>query len=89
MLADIENETVDFIPNFDNQTTEPVVLPARLPQLLVNGTSGIAVGMATNIPPHNVGEDCDAIALLIDDRKRPTTRSPTWSKARISPPPAW
>jgi DNA gyrase subunit A len=67
MLADIDKETVDFVPNFDNQTTEPVVLPARLPQLLVNGSSGIAVGMATNIPPHNVGEICDAIALLIDD----------------------
>ncbi len=67
MLADIDKETVDFVPNFDNQTTEPVVLPARLPQLLVNGSSGIAVGMATNIPPHNLGEICDAIAKLIDD----------------------
>jgi len=67
MLADIDKETVDFVPNFDNQGTEPVVLPARLPQLLVNGSSGIAVGMATNIPPHNVGEICDGIALLIDD----------------------
>jgi DNA gyrase subunit A len=67
MLADIDKETVDFVPNFDNQGTEPVVLPARLPQLLVNGSSGIAVGMATNIPPHNVGEICDAIGLLIDE----------------------
>jgi DNA gyrase subunit A len=67
MLADIDKETVDFIPNFDNQTEEPVVLPARLPQLLVNGSSGIAVGMATNIPPHNVGEICDAIAYLIEN----------------------
>ena len=67
MLADIDKETVDFIPNFDNQTTEPVVLPSRLPQLLVNGSSGIAVGMATNIPPHNVGEICDAIVKLIDE----------------------
>jgi DNA gyrase subunit A len=66
MLADIDKETVDFIPNFDNQGSEPVVLPARLPQLLVNGSSGIAVGMATNIPPHNVGEICDAIAVLLD-----------------------
>jgi DNA gyrase subunit A len=66
MLADIDKNTVDFIPNFDNQGTEPVVLPARLPQLLVNGSSGIAVGMATNIPPHNVGEICDAIAYLLD-----------------------
>ncbi len=66
MLADIDRDTVDFIPNFDNQGTEPIVLPARLPQLLVNGSSGIAVGMATNIPPHNVGEICDAIAYLIE-----------------------
>ena len=66
MLADIDKETVDFVPNFDNQTEEPVVLPARLPQLLVNGSSGIAVGMATNIPPHNVGEICDAVAYLIE-----------------------
>jgi DNA gyrase subunit A len=67
MLADIDKETVDFVPNFDNQTEEPVVLPARLPQLLVNGSSGIAVGMATNIPPHNVSEICDAVSKLIDD----------------------
>ena len=66
MLADIDKDTVDFIPNFDNQGTEPIVLPARLPQLLVNGSSGIAVGMATNIPPHTVGEICDAIAYLLD-----------------------
>jgi DNA gyrase subunit A len=66
MLADIDKETVDFIPNFDNQGTEPTVLPARLPQLLVNGSSGIAVGMATNIPPHNVGEICDAIVKLVE-----------------------
>ncbi len=65
MLADIDKDTVEFVPNFDNQGTEPVVLPARLPQLLVNGSSGIAVGMATNIPPHNVGEICDAIAYLV------------------------
>ncbi len=66
MLADIDKDTVDFVPNFDNQGTEPIVLPARLPQLLVNGSSGIAVGMATNIPPHNVGEISDAIAYLLD-----------------------
>ncbi len=65
MLADIDKNTVDFVPNFDNQTEEPVVLPARLPQLLVNGSSGIAVGMATNIPPHNVGEICAAVEYLI------------------------
>ncbi|MDP9024853.1 MAG: DNA gyrase subunit A, partial [Candidatus Eremiobacteraeota bacterium] len=66
MLADIDKDTVDFIPNFDNQGSEPVVLPARLPQLLVNGSAGIAVGMATNIPPHNVAEICDAITYVID-----------------------
>jgi DNA gyrase subunit A len=68
MLADIDKNTVPFVPNFDNQTEEPVVLPGRLPQLLVNGSSGIAVGMATNIPPHNVGEICDAVAYLIDNQ---------------------
>ncbi|MGH7736844.1 MAG: DNA gyrase subunit A [Candidatus Tyrphobacter sp.] len=67
MLADIDKETVPFVPNFDNQSTEPGVLPGRLPQLLVNGSSGIAVGMATNIPPHNLGEIADAIAAMIDD----------------------
>jgi len=67
MLADIDDETVDFVDNFDQQTDEPSVLPARLPQLLVNGSSGIAVGMATNIPPHNLTEICDAVGLLIDD----------------------
>jgi DNA gyrase subunit A len=66
-LADIEKETVPFVPNFDNQGTEPSVLPGKLPQLLLNGSSGIAVGMATNIPPHNLGEIADAIALMIDD----------------------
>jgi DNA gyrase subunit A len=67
VLADIEKGTVPFIDNFDNQGTEPSVLPGRLPQLLLNGSSGIAVGMATNIPPHNLNEIADAIALLIDD----------------------
>jgi DNA gyrase subunit A len=68
MLADIDKNTVGFVPNFDGQGEEPVVLPARLPQLLVNGSSGIAVGMATNIPPHNVGEICDAVAYLIQNK---------------------
>ncbi|MGA8534711.1 MAG: DNA gyrase subunit A [Candidatus Tumulicola sp.] len=67
VLADIDKETVGFVPNFDNQGVEPTVLPGRLPQLLINGSSGIAVGMATNIPPHNLGEIADAIAALIDD----------------------
>jgi len=60
MLADIDRETVDFVPNYDGQETEPAVLPARVPNLLVNGAAGIAVGMATNIPPHNLGEVVDA-----------------------------
>jgi DNA gyrase subunit A len=67
LLADIDKDTVDFVPNFDGQTEEPVVLPGRLPQLLINGSSGIAVGMATNIPPHNVTEICDAIIKLVDE----------------------
>lgn len=67
MLFDIEKDTVDFIPTFDGTHQEPVVLPAKLPQLLLNGTMGIAVGMATNIPPHNLNELTDAIAYLIDN----------------------
>jgi len=67
MLVDIEKETVDFMPNFDDSLQEPRVLPARLPNLLLNGSSGIAVGMATNIPPHNLGEVCDAITYLIEN----------------------
>ena len=67
MLADIDKETVDFAPNFDDSLKEPVVLPARLPNLLANGASGIAVGMATNIPPHNLSELCDAIVHIIDN----------------------
>ena len=67
MLVDIDKDTVDFMPNFDDSLKEPVVLPSRLPNLLVNGSSGIAVGMATNIPPHNLGEVSDAICHLIDN----------------------
>ena len=67
MLADIEKETVAFVPNFDETEKEPVVLPARIPNLLVNGSSGIAVGMATNIPPHNLRETIDAAILLIEE----------------------
>jgi DNA gyrase subunit A len=66
MLVDIDKETVDFVPNYDNQEEQPSVLPARLPNMLVNGASGIAVGMATNIPPQNLSEICDAIVKLID-----------------------
>jgi DNA gyrase subunit A len=67
MLVDIDKNTVHFMPNFDDSLKEPSVLPARLPNLLVNGSSGIAVGMTTNIPPHNLGEVCDAISYLIDN----------------------
>ena len=66
LLTDIGKSTVDFVDNFDGSLQEPVVLPARLPNLLLNGASGIAVGMATNIPPHNLGEICDALIYLID-----------------------
>jgi DNA gyrase subunit A len=69
MLADIDKETVNFVPNFDESLEEPVVLPTRVPNLLINGSSGIAVGMATNIPPHNLGEVVDGLVMLID---RPT-----------------
>ncbi len=67
MLADIDKETVDFVDNYDGTQKQPSVLPAKLPNLLVNGSSGIAVGMATNIPPHHLGEICDATVALIDD----------------------
>lgn len=67
MLADIDKDTVDFQPNFDDRLEEPTVLPSRFPNLLVNGSGGIAVGMTTNIPPHNLGETIDAMCLLIDN----------------------
>lgn len=67
MLTDIDKNTVDFVPNYDDRLKEPTVLPSKFPNLLVNGSSGIAVGMATNIPPHNLGEAIDAVCLLIDN----------------------
>jgi len=67
LLADIDQQTVDFVPNYSNERTEPVVLPARFPNLLVNGAGGIAVGMATNIPPHNLGEIVDSTLALIEN----------------------
>jgi DNA gyrase subunit A len=67
MLADIDKATVDFADNYDGQHREPTILPAKLPNLLINGSSGIAVGMATNIPPHHLGEIVDAEIALIDD----------------------
>ena len=66
LLADLDRDTVDFQPNFDDSVNEPVVLPSRIPNLLLNGASGIAVGMATNVPPHNLNEICDALTLLIE-----------------------
>src|SRR5689334_13932804 len=74
MLADIDKETVDFGPNFDDSTTEPLVLPCRFPNLLVNGSAGIAVGMATNIPPHNLGEVIESCIHLIDNPEAPLTQ---------------
>ncbi len=67
LLADIDKDTVGFIPNFDETTEEPLVLPSRVPNLIINGSSGIAVGMATNVPPHNLGEIIDGLVLLLDD----------------------
>lgn len=66
-LADIDKETVDFVPNFDESTVEPVILPSKLPNLLINGTTGIAVGMATSVPPHNLGEVINACIAILDD----------------------
>ncbi len=72
LLRDIDKDTVDFSPNYDNQTKEPTVMPARLPNLLLNGSTGIAVGMATNIPPHNLVEVCNGIIYLIDNPEATT-----------------
>ena len=76
MLSDLNKDTVDFVPNFEETEKEPVILPSRIPNLLINGSQGIAVGMATNIPPHNLRETVDAIKLIINNRieeKRETT----------------
>ncbi len=69
LLEDIDKETVKFVPNFDNSADEPLILPGKIPNLIINGSSGIAVGMATNMPPHNLIEVCDAISALIDNPK--------------------
>ena len=89
LMADIDKETVDFQPNYDEKEMEPTVLPTRFPNLLVNGSAGIAVGMATNIPPHNLSEVIDA-ADRADRRPGDQHRRPdgTTSRARISRPPA-
>ena len=71
MLTDIEKNTVDFMPNYDDRLQEPTVLPSKIPQLLINGSSGIAVGMATNIPPHNLTEVCDGLIRIIENPNTP------------------
>src|SRR5437868_7300741 len=73
LVADIDKDTVDFVPNYDETTVEPVVLPAKVPNLIINGANGIAVGMATNIPPHNLTEIVDATITLVNE---PTTKLP-------------
>src|SRR5437879_11193512 len=82
MLADIDKATVDFVDNYDGTQKQPSVLPAKLPNLLINGSSGIAVGMATNIPPHHLGEIVDATVALIDD---PEITSDDLSKHVLGP----
>src|SRR5436305_625855 len=67
MMDQFDKETVDFVPNYDGKEREPTALPAKIPNLLINGSSGIAVGMATNIPPHNVGEVVDGCLALLDN----------------------
>ena len=81
MLRDLDADTVDFVPNYDGRKQEPTVLPARFPNLLVNGSSGIAVGMATNIPPHNLREVIEAVIAYIEDPSLARVR------ARASRPP--
>jgi DNA gyrase subunit A len=73
MLADLDKNTVDFIPNYDGSLKEPLILPSKIPSLLINGSSGIAVGMATNIPAHNLNETCDALIALIEDEDLPVS----------------
>src|SRR5690606_23742249 len=80
LLTEIEQDTVPFRPNYDGTRTEPVVLPARIPNLLVNGATGIAVGMATSIPPHNLGEVCTALLKLLDNRELSTAQLCRWVK---------
>jgi DNA gyrase subunit A len=80
LLSELGRKTVDFRPNYDGTRSEPIVLPARVPHLLMNGTTGIAVGMATNIPPHHLGELCDALIALVDDRTLTTRQLLKWIK---------
>src|SRR6202158_3454500 len=93
VMADLDKETVDFVPNYDEATEEPTVLPAPIPNLLVNGSSGIAVGMATNVPPHNLGEITDGCIWLIENTHfaettaRPTTADKLRNLIRLIPAP--
>src|SRR5690606_2760995 len=80
LLTEIDQDTVPFRPNYDGTRTEPVVLPARIPNLLVNGATGIAVGMATSIPPHNLGEVCTALLKLLDNPELSTAQLCRWVK---------
>ncbi len=89
MLADIDQDTVDFRPNFDDRLQEPTVLPARVPNLLVNGSSGIAVGMATNIPPHNLREVVDACVHLIDNSEATVEDLMQFVRGLTSPRAVW
>ena len=88
LIDGIDEDAVDFRPTYDGTDEEPVVLPAAFPNLLANGAQGIAVGMATSIPPHNAAELCDAALFLIDNPKRAAARCSSTSRARISRPAA-
>ena len=84
MMADLDKDTVDYVPNFDETTTEPTVLPTPFPNLLVNGSTGIAVGMATNVPPHNLREVCDGVIWYIENALRGTQPAPDGDSAPLS-----
>ena len=88
MLADIDKDVVNFVPNFDNTRKEPEVLPSRFPNLLVNGSVGIAVGMATNVPPHNLGEVIDGTIYLMEHPDADVRELMTFSEARRAAPDA-
>lgn len=88
LLADLEKETVDWVPNYDGTEQIPAVMPTKIPNLLVNGSSGIAVGMATNIPPHNLGEVIDGCLALMDNPDLTVDELMQYIPGRTSPPPA-
>ena len=84
LMEDLDKDTVDFVPNFDETTTEPTVFPATYPNLLVNGSTGIAVGMATNIPPHNLGEVIDGVIWIIENKLMDGPKGSTDSVALVT-----